>query len=154
MKYISVLIMLCSILLPITAQESADTIVMKDFDKSLKGFSFSEGGIIELNQESEEFPMEIDFIFDMPHGIGMNNSELTSWFSGNAGIIDLGSVSLEANTEIPSAVFNPSLAPEDIIPGHTYLIRSSTEGNYGKIHILQFYMEKEIIEFTWTHFDK
>ena len=87
----------------------------------------------------------------MPSGLGMNNSELTEWFPGNAGIIDLGSVNLEIDIEIPEEGFNPFIDPEGLIPGHTFLIRTADGKHFGKIHIINFDMESELLEFTWIY---
>ena len=150
MKYFTILIMLFTIMLPLTAQESSNIIQMKDFDKSMDGFSFAQGGLVKLSQESEGFPPEIDFIFDMPSGLGMNNSELTEWFPGKTEIIDMGEISLDTETQVPTEGFTPFLGPEDIIPGHTYLIRTANTEYYGKINVVQFDEENELIEFTWV----
>ena len=93
--------------------------------------------------------MDVDFIFDMPNGLGMNNAELTDWFPGKAGIIDLGPVALEIDTELSVEGFNPFLDPESMIPGHTYLILTADAEHFGKIHILNFDVENEILEFIW-----
>jgi len=148
MKKLIPFIMLSIIIFPMAAQESSN-IVMKDFDESMEGFSFAKGGLVKMDQERDGCPMEIDFIFDMPHGLGMDNSVLTDWFSGNAGIIDLGPVSLEIDSEIPTEGFIPSLEPESIIQGHTYLIRTADEKSYGKIQIVQF--DDEMVEFKWIY---
>lgn len=68
----------------------------------------------------------------------MNNSELTDWFPGKAGIIDLGPVSPGIDSEIPAEGFTPFPGLESIIPGHTYLIRTADAEHYGKIQIVQF----------------
>ena len=154
MKYLTILILLFTILFPMTAQESSNIILMIDFDRSMEGFSFFKGGLVKLDQESGDFPMEIDFIFDMPSGLGMNNAELTDWFPGKAGIIDLGPISLEIDTEIPVEGFNPFLGPESIIPGHTYLVVTADTEHYGKIQIVQFDVENELLEFTWVYLEK
>lgn len=151
MKHLAILLMLITVILPLTAQESAEVIRMKDFDRSHEGFSFSKGELIKLDLEEGSFPMEIDFIFDMPSGLGMNNSELTEWFPGKAGIVDLGPVSLEIDTEIPVEGFNPFIDPEGLIPGHTFLIRTADEKFFGKIHIIKFDIESELLEFNWIY---
>lgn len=151
MKYLVILISLFALALPLTAEESSDIIKMSDFDRSIEGFSFTKGELVKLNPEGDGFPMEIDFIFDMPSGLGMNNAELTDWFPGKAGIIDLGPVSLENNSDIPTEGFNPFIGPEDIIPGHTYLILTADAAHYGKIQIVQFDIESELLEFTWIY---
>lgn len=153
MKCITIAILLFSILLPITAQEFPQSVIMKDFDKSVEGFSLSNGGLIKVDPASKEFPLEIDLIFDLPHGIGMNNSELTAWFPGNAGIIDLGLVPLDSQIEIPSEGFYPSIAQEEIIPGHTFLIRSGDDKFYGKLNIVLFDAKNEILEFNWMNLE-
>lgn len=95
--------------------------------------------------------MEIDFIFDMPGGLDMNNAVLSEWFPGNAEIIDPGPVSLEIDSEIPVEGFNPFIDPECMIPGHTFLIRTANEEHFGKIHIIKFDIESELLEFTWIY---
>ncbi|MCK5673491.1 MAG: hypothetical protein KAH95_08950 [Spirochaetales bacterium] len=151
MKYFVILIMLIAVVLPLTAEESSEIIKMADFDRSFEGFSFSNGELIKLDPAEGSFPMEIDFIFDMPSGLGMNNSELTEWFPGRAGIIDLGPVSLESDTELSVEGFNPFLDPESIISGHTYLILTADTEHFGKIHIINFDSESELVEFTWIY---
>ena len=153
MKYLVILISLFALALPLTAEESSDIIKMSDFDRSIEGFSFTKGELVKLDQSEDGFPMDIDFIFDMPHGLGMNNAELTDWFPGTAGIFDLGPVSLDTDTDIPSEGFSPSMAPEDMITGHTYLILTADAERYGKIQIVQFDVENEILEFIWIHLD-
>jgi hypothetical protein len=81
----------------------------------------------------------------------MNNSELTEWFPGKVEIIDLGQISLDTETDIPTEGFNPFLGPEGIIPGHTYLIRTSNLDKFGKIHILEFDVENELLTFDWVY---
>jgi len=154
MKYLTAFIVLITLSMPLMSAESSKVIKMTDFDRSFEGFSVSTGELIKLNPAEGSFPMEIDFIFDMPSGLGMNNSELTDWFPGKAGIIDLGSVALDIVTEIPVEGFNPFLDPESMIPGHTYLILTADAENYGKIHILNFDIESELLEFSWVYLDK
>ena len=151
MKYFTIFIMLIAIALPLTAEESSKIIKMADFDRTYEGFSFTKGELAKLDLSGDGFPMEIDFIFDMPSGLGMNNAELTDWFPGKAGIIDLGPVSLENNSDIPTEGFNPFIGPEDIIPGHTYLILTADAEHYGKLQIIKFDIENELLEFTWVY---
>lgn len=153
MKFFTIIIALIALALPAMAEDPGNSVLLKDFDRTMEGFSFSKGGLVQLNQDSDVFPMEIDFIFDMPSGLGMNNSELTEWFPGKAGIIDLDQISLDTETEIPTEGFNSFIGPEDIIPGHTYLIRTTDTEHFGKIHIVQFDAENEIIEFIWVSLD-
>lgn len=155
MKYFTVILMLIAMALPAIAEESLDIVQMGDFDKTFQGFSLSNGTLIDVDIEGDGLPIDIDFIFDMPNGLGMNNEDLSGWFTGKAGIIDLGPVSLEDDdTVIPAMGFNPFLEPDNIIPGHTYLIQTGNEEHYGKIQIVQFDAENELLEFTWVYLDK
>ncbi|MCK5199097.1 MAG: HmuY family protein [Spirochaetales bacterium] len=154
MKYLTILITLVLITLPITAQDFPQTIIIDDFDFSFEGFSLSRGELVIVNME-EEFllPVEIDFIFDLPNGLGMNNEELAPGFSGTAGILDLGPAPLMEDTDFPEDNFILYLMPEDIIPGHTYIIRTTDTDHYGKIHIVDINAEIESLEFTWVYLD-
>lgn len=155
MKYFTVLLALFISILPLSAEEQATSVIMGDFDKTLQGFSLSKGELVAVNIE-EEFliPVEIDFIFDMPHGIGMNNADLAPGFSGTTGIIDIGPVSLMEHVDFPDEEFNISFSPEEIIPGHTYIIRTTDTDYYGKIHIISIDSMSEKLEFTWIYLEK
>ncbi|MCK5347188.1 MAG: hypothetical protein KAR20_27455 [Candidatus Heimdallarchaeota archaeon] len=154
MKYLTVFIALIALVLPVMAEESSESIQMGDFDKTLQGFSLNRGELIIVDMEEEGLPLDIDFIFDMPNGLGMNNKELAPVFSGTAGIIDLGPVPLNDDSDIPAEGFTLFLVPEDIIPGHTYLIRTADAEHSGKIQIVQFDVENQLLEFTWVYSDK
>ncbi len=155
MKSFVILLALISITLPITAEEPLESIIIGDFDKTFHGFSLSRGELVSVNIE-EEFllPIEIDFIFDLPNGLGMNNEDLAPGFSGTAGIIDLGPIPLMENTDFPEEDFNMYLMPEDIIPGHSYIIRTTDTDHYGKIHIVDINAEIESLEFIWIYLEK
>lgn len=140
-------------ILPVMAEETINTIQMGDFDKTLQGFSLSKGELVTVNM-AEGLPLEIDFIFDMPNGLGMNNKDLTSKFMGTAGIYDLGPVSMNDESTFSLDNFSIFLNPDEIISGHTYLIKTSVEGSYGKIRIVSFDAENEILEFNWVYFEK
>lgn len=66
MKYFTVIFALIALAMPVMAEDQVNRVLMKDFDKSLQGFSFTQGGLVKLDPESDGFPMEVDFIFDMP----------------------------------------------------------------------------------------
>lgn len=140
MKYFALFIALLALVMPLTAEEPSKIIIMKGFDRSYEGYSFNAGELVKL-----------DLSEDMPSGLGMNNAELTDWFPGKAGIIDLGPVSLEIDTEIPSEGFSPFLGPESIIPGHSYIVVTADSEHFGKIQIVQFDIENEVLEFTWVY---
>ena len=154
MKYFVIVIMLFIIVLPITAEESSEIIKLSDFDKSQEGFSFSKGELVQIDPSADQFPMDVDFMFDMPNGLGMNNSELTKWFPGTAVIIDLGEIPLHTVIKNPLDGYTPFLDPEMIIPGHSYFIRTADSEHFGKIHIVKFDSENEMIEFTWVNLQK
>ena len=151
MKYFTLLLAIFLISLPLSALDTSNSIKMADFDRSLEGFSFSKGGLVKIDPSIGGFPMDVDFIFDMPSGLGMNNTALTEWFPGDAGIIDLGEEAIDSETGIPSEGFNPFVGPEDIIPGHTYFLKTADAEHYGKIHVLKFDIENELLEFTWVY---
>jgi hypothetical protein len=153
MKYILIIIAVFIMVMPITSEETLNTIKMGDFDKTLQGFSLSKGELVTVDME-EGLALEIDFIFDMPNGIGMNNKDLTSQFRGSAGIFDLGPVSLDDESSLSPEDYSIFLKPDEIISGNTYFIKTSVEGFYGKIHIVDFDNEKEIIEFTWVSLEE
>ena len=98
--------------------------------------------------------MEIDFIFDLPKGLGMNNSELSASFSGQALIMDLGEIPLEEKTDLAEDAFTPFLQPEEIIEGHTYLIKTADTKEYGRIRIINFEAESGLLTFKWVNVGK
>ena len=155
MKHLVIVIMIFAVMLPISAQESSQSILIGDFDKTLQGFSLNRGELVKVNLE-EEFllPIEIDFIFDMPNGLGMNNEDLAPGFAGTAGIIDLGLVPLTDNFDFSEEEFNIFLVPDAIIEGHTYLIKTADAEHYGKIHILNFDSLNETLEFSWVYLEE
>ncbi len=150
MRYLKVVIVLLLISGPLMAEKSQNIVEMEDFDESLQGFSLSEGDLVKMSAEADSFPPEIDFIFDMPHGIGANNSELDSFFSGNALIKALGMVPIEEPADLSDEGFTLYLEPDQIIPGHSYLIKSSDGSQYGMIRILGFDPENGRLKFEWV----
>jgi len=150
MKFIKVLAALLLMAGPVMAEKSHDTVVMGDFDSTAQGFSFSRGELISVDREAESLSMEIDFIFDIPNGLGMNNGELGSWFSGRAMIADLGDIPLDKKANPAEDEFTPFLIPDEMIPGHTYLIRTADSKHYGKIRIEEFDYDNSRLVFSWV----
>ena len=125
MKLLRVCMLFLILAFPLMAGETGDVLTIGDFDTSFQGFSFSLGGLVTLDMETaESLPLDIDFILDMPNGLGMNNSELSGWFLGRAMITDLGEIALEEKVELPEDSFTPFLLPEEIFEGHTYLTKT------------------------------
>ena len=67
--------------------------------------------------------------------------------SGFGRIIDLGPVSIDDDSELPAEGFNIFLVPEEIIPGNTYLIRLADGAQFGKIYIVNFDVDNELLDF-------
>ncbi len=155
MKHFRVCMVLIILAAPLMAKEANAVVTIGDFDSTLQGFSFSHGGLAAVDMETaDSLPIEIDFIFDMPNGLGMNNGKLSGWFPGQAMILDLGEISLEEKIELPEDSFTPFLAPEEIIPGHTYLIKTADTGNSGRIRIISFDTEKNLLTFNWVNLNE
>jgi hypothetical protein len=154
MKYLKIVIAVLILASPLMAEESAQTMIMEDFDASLMGFSFSTGDLVSASFEDESLPMEIDFIFDIPNGFGMNNGALGKWFKGNAMILDLGDIELNESTEILEDDYSPYLVPAEIIPGHTYHIMTADAAHYGRIKILEFDYDTGHLSFEWIRMDR
>lgn len=154
MKKINILFAILILASPLMAEDSAKIMTMNDFDASMMGFSFSAGELISVTADDESLPMEIDFIFDIPNGLGMNNGALGDWFKGNAMILDLGEIELDESTEILDDKYAPYLEPEEIIPGHTYQIMTADASHYGRIKVLEFNFEKSHLSFEWIKIEK
>ncbi len=156
MKVFRTLIVLVLVVLsgPLMAEVPGDVVVLGDFDDTFQGFGFDTGELVTVDMEAESLPAEIDFIFDLPNGLGMNNRALGSWFSGEATVLDLGDVPLEETADYPSADFAPFLLPEEIIVGHSYLVKND-EGIYsGMFRIVDFDSEGGQLSFRWIGTDQ
>ena len=154
MKFIRALIVLIILAGPLMAEESGDVVILGDFDNTFQGFGFSRGELITVDPESESLTGDIDFILDLPNGLGMNNSILADWFSGEAVILDLGDVPLEETSDLPAGDFTPFLMPEEIIEGNTYLVQWAEAGHYGMFRILDFDSENSLLSFNWIYVSK
>ena len=150
MKYFRLLVALLILTVSITADEKAKLVTMGDFDLTKQGFSFALGELVTADVEAENLTNEIDFIFDLPNGLGMNNSELTDWFTGQAQILDLGEIPLDKKPIKPEGEFSSFLIPDEIVVGHTYLIKTSMMEEYGRIQIVEFDNEKSLLTFKWV----
>jgi hypothetical protein len=153
MKILKAIIVLLILSLPVMAQKSQNVITIGGFDSMMQGFSFSLGGLVTVDGESGSLPHKIDFIFDMPNGLGMNNSELDSWFPGDGLVQDLGSIPLEKDADLIEDEFAPYLIPDEIIPGHTYLMKLAGTEKYGRIKIVEFDRYNNLLSFEWIYLD-
>ncbi len=133
-----------------SVQAAGQGVVMRDFDDSLVGFSFQRGELIGL-KGAREFPTEIDFIFDMPLGLGTNNAELSKQFKGQGGIIDMGRKPLAALSAAPKSGYKPALDASDIKVGHSYYLRTADGRHHGVLHITGFDADKETLTFDWRY---
>lgn len=154
MKIINLFITLLLLASPLMAQDSIQTASMEDFDISMTGFSFTAGELVTASPEDKSLPMEIDFIFDIPNGLGMNNGALGDWFKGSAMITDLGEVEIDANVEISEDDYSPYLVPDEIIVGNTYQIMTADSSLYGRIKVLEFNYDRRHLSFEWIRMDK
>jgi hypothetical protein len=151
MKFLKVLMTLIILAGPVMAKESQKVVLINDFDSSLQGFSLTTGKLITVDQEAGSLPMEIDFIFDIPNGVGMNNSQLGDWFHGEAMILDLGDIPINKKIDLPDADLAPYLIPSEIVEGHTYMIQTADANHYGRIKIVQFDEDNSTLSFTWVY---
>lgn len=154
MKYLNILFTLLILVSPLMADDSAKIMTMNDFDVSMMGFSFSAGELISVDADDESLPMEIDFIFDIPNGLGMNNGALGAWFKGNAMILDLGEIELDESIEILEDEYSPYLVPDEIIPGHTYQVMTADASYYGRLKVLEFNFDDSHLSFEWIKIEK
>ena len=154
MKYLIMLIALLTLASSLMAEDSAQVMTMDDFDVSKMGFSFSAGELISVDADDASLPMEIDFIFDIPNGLGMNNSALGQWFKGNTMILDLGEIELDESIEILEDDYAPYLVPDEIIPGHTYQVMTVDASYYGRLKVLEFNYDNSHLSFEWIKIEK
>ncbi|MDA3957043.1 hypothetical protein [Oceanispirochaeta sp.] len=153
MKFSKILIALIMLAGPILAEDSNHFITMADFDKTFQGFSFLQGELVSIDMEAENLSDHIDFIFDLPNGLGMNNGALDGWFAGKAMILDLGDMPIESILEMDEEDFTPYLIPEELIPGHTYHIKTADTKHQGRIRIVEFDTDQSLLSFNWLKLD-
>src|SRR5262245_50810887 len=55
-----------------------------------QGFSFRSGKLDKIKEAVGDYSLNIDLMWDPPHGLFSNNSDLTKPFNGKGGIIDVG----------------------------------------------------------------
>lgn len=134
---------------PVFAADQTNSVVLGDFDATSTVFSLREGKTIRVEEGEESVPIDMDILFDMPHGLGANNVELGEAFNGKGEIIDLGPVPLKRKSDIPKNGYRAFLKPKEIIVGHTYLIRTADGAHYGKIHVVRFDRKRQLLEFAW-----
>ncbi|MBI9107006.1 MAG: hypothetical protein JEZ04_09700 [Spirochaetales bacterium] len=154
MKIIKIFIVLILLAAPVMAEKNRDVVTIGEFDSTLQGFSFTSGGIVKVDEEAESLPIKIDFIFDLPNGLGMNNSALDSWFPGEGMVQDLGNIPLEKNVDFIDDDFAPYLIPDEIIAGHTYLMKLAGSDKYGRIKIIDFDEDNSRLTFKWVYLDE
>lgn len=118
-----------------------------DFDQTHQLFSFREG-LITVEPRAK-VPLAVDFFLELPHGLGTNNPQLDRAFTGRGALIDLGRTSFKTKIQVPMMGFKPALRPQEIIPGHTYLVRLGAGDSYGQLHVLNIDFEKSVLDFTW-----
>ena len=123
-------------------------VVLQDFDVSHSGFSFRLG---KVTKSQGEVTAETDFMLDLPHGIGTNNTKLSKKFTGQAGVVDMGEMSLAEIKEAPKTGYQPALSPSDIKVGHSYCFLTADGQHYGKIEVLGFDEENETLTFIWQY---
>lgn len=143
--YALLLLLLLGALYAVQAEEQG--VVIHDFDDSGSGFSFQRGTVV-MPENPRELSVEIDFILDLPHGLGANNSKLSSKFKGQGGIIDMGRKSLAEVTDPPKSGYKPALDTSDIKVGHSYLFLTADGQHHGVVHVTGFDESKKTMTFT------
>lgn len=129
------------------ADKKAKTVTLKDVDTSRIVFSFGKGKLVTIKSgEADAF----DLMLDIPHGLGTNNSKLTSKFKGSGGIVDMGKKSLGDVKKAPAKGYAPALKVAQIKTGHTYCVRTADGKKYAKIHIVKFDQKSEQLTMTWV----
>jgi hypothetical protein len=136
-------------------------IVLRDFDDAGAGFSFQQGGLVQVTDETrirflpERDPHSpfaaIDFVLDLPHGLLTNNSSVTRGLNGKAGVQDVGKKALTDVKEAPRRGYRPFLESDDIKEGHTYCFLTADAAHYAKLHVIRFDKERRVLEFTWQY---
>ena len=151
MKYLNLFIVLLILVVSVPAEGPGDIVILGDFDDTFQGFSFSKGELVAVSPEAESLPEEISFIIDLPNGLGMNNTTLSDWFSGETLIFDLGDVPLAKTGARREDNFKPYLSPEQLIVGHTYLVNTGETAGYGMFRIVDLDSEKGLLSFNWIY---
>jgi hypothetical protein len=142
------LLFLLGVLCSVQAQEQ--DVVIHDFDDSGSGFSFQRGTLV-MPENPQEVSKEIDFILDLPHGLGANSAKLSTKFKGRGGIIDMGRKSLAQLTEPPKSGYKPALGASDIKVEHSYFFLTADGRHHGLVHVTGFDERKKTMTFTWRH---
>lgn len=153
MKYLNIVFALLLISSPLIAKDKLRMITMEDFDSAFNGFSYTEGKLLPVSRDDDSFPMKIDFVFDMPQGIGMNNITLDNYFVGSAFIIDLGEIKINGSADISEENYRTHLSPEEIIPGHVYHVMTADASHNGRMKIVSIDNEKKQLSFQWILMD-
>lgn len=133
-----------------SALAAGQEVKLDDFDRFQAGFSFSQGKITR-STGGKTLPSSIDFILDLPHGIGANNAKLSKHFMGKAGIVAMGAKSLADITEAPTTGYKPALTPAEIKVGHSYCFLTADGRHYGKLQVVAFDENKRTLTFTWQY---
>jgi hypothetical protein len=133
-----------------SVQAQGQSIVIRDFDDSGSGFSFQRGTLVRP-ENPQALSLNVDFILDLPHGIGANSSKLSKKFKGRGGIIDMGRKPLAEVTDAPKSGYKPALETSDIKVGHTYYVLTADGRHHGKLHVTAFDVTKKTLTFTWQY---
>ena len=132
-------------------EEKVKTVLLKDCDAEPFAFSFKAKGKVRLPKDPAEVAVDFEILLDLPHGLAANNKSIAPFFKGSGGVIDMGRTALEEVKEAPKEGYQPTLKPEQIVPGHTYCVLASDGKHYGKLHVVRFNPERGPIEFTWEY---
>ena len=99
----------------------------------------------------ETFRDAYDIFFDADHGIA-TNSTIAGWELGvgNGGIVDMGRCGFDEVKEAPEDGYKKALKISEMLPGHTYCVRTANGREYGKFHIVSFDQDAMTLDFTWS----
>lgn len=92
-----------------------------------------------------------DIFFDSDHGIA-TNAKIVGWELGvgDGGIVDMGPKAFDEVEEAPADGYKPALELSELIPGHTYCVRTAGGNEYGKFHIVEFDQDDVTLDMTWS----
>jgi hypothetical protein len=131
-------------------EEEVKVINMPDAAVSGQCISFRQGKLIPLKEGKGDFS-DFDLVWELPSGLGANNSATIAYGTGKGGIIDLGDKKMSEVKVAPKTGYLLFLKADQIRQGHTYCVRTRDGKHYGKIHITRYDVKQKILIFTWEY---
>jgi hypothetical protein len=121
--------------------------------KSGEGFSFRRAELIKATDDTSNFSLDLDLVWDPPNGLAANHVENRRPFSGKGGIIDTRKKSLR-DVKVPSpGPYEHYIGPKEIKIGHVYCLRTADGRRYAKLLVIEYDQKRERLAFVWDMFD-